>query len=576
MGAGGPLQSAGVELTLTAVVGVVCIVVVAAFSERLGVAAPLSLVVVGIGLSFVPGVPRIAVRPEWILAGVLPPLLYSTAITMPAVDFRRNLKAISGLGVLLVVVSTLGAGALAHGLLPGIGWPAAFALGAVISPTDAVAATSVGKRVGLPHRLLTVLEGEGLVNDASALVLLRSAVAAVAGAVSLWGVAGQFLYSVVAATVIGLVVGVLNVRARGLLNDAVFNTAISLVVPFIAYLPAEQLHASGVLAVVVAGLVTGHESPRRLRADHRVAESVNWRTLSFLLESGIFFLMGLSLKTLTDAVARQHSGVLRAILVGLAVSALVILARMVFTAPLVALLRRDERRAERTRPRLDAIQTRLDELDGQGRFSARQKARFDRRLGQVTARVTFLLRERLGWRGGVVLAWSGMRGAVTVAAAQTLPDDTPARPVLVLVAFVVAATTLLLQGSTLPAVIRLVRVPGDDPAAVRDEYRRLLVDLGRAATAVLDEPGPGYRPVVVDRVRDDAHIRTDDGGERPPPADADAENREQYVRLRLAVLEAERQRLLDLRGTGTYSSAALTHAQRALDVDTIRLQQLGA
>jgi CPA1 family monovalent cation:H+ antiporter len=331
-----------------------------------------------------------------------------------------------------------------------------------------------------------------------------------------------------------------------------------------------------VLAVVVAGLVTGHESPRRLRADYRVAESVNWRTLSFLLESGIFFLMGLSLKTLTDAVARQHSGVLRAILVGLAATALVILARMVFTAPLVALLRRDERRAERTQPRLDAIQTRLDALDEQGHFSTRQKERFDRRLTQVTAKVTFLLRERLGWRGGVVLAWSGMRGAVTVAAAQTLPADTPARPVLILVAFVVAAGTLLLQGASLPAVIRLVKVPGDDPAAVRDEYRRLLVDLGRAATAVLDEPGAGYRPEVVDRVRADAHIRTDEDGERPPPTDTDAENREQYVRLRLAVLEAERQRLLDLRGSSTYSTTALTTAQRALDVDTIRLQQLGA
>ncbi len=229
------------ELTLVPVIGVISIVAVAVFSERLGLADPLGLVVVGMALSSVPGVPHPDLAPEWILTGVLPPLLYSAAVTMPVVDFRRDIKPITGPAVLLVVVTTLGTGWLFHRLLPGVGRPAAFALGAVISPTDAVAAMSVERRLGLPKRLLTVLEGEGLV----------------------------------------------NVRVRALLKDAVLNAAISFVIPFV---PAEEFGASGVLAVVVAGVVTGHRSPRFLRAQDRLAEATNWRTLAFPLESGMFLL----------------------------------------------------------------------------------------------------------------------------------------------------------------------------------------------------------------------------------------------------------------------------------------------
>ncbi|MFE0106188.1 cation:proton antiporter [Streptomyces sp. NPDC059009] len=616
------------ELTLIAIVGVVSIVAVAAFSERLGLAAPLSLVVVGIGLSFVPGVPHPDVEPEWILAGVLPPLLYSSAVTMPAIDFRRNFKTISGLAVLLVVVTTLGAGWLFHWLLPEVGWPAAFALGAVVSPTDAVAATSVGKRLGLPSRLLTVLEGEGLVNDASALVLLRSAIAAIAGSVSVWGVAGDFVFSVVVAVAAGLVVGVVNVRVRALLKDTVLNTAISFVIPFVAYVPAEEFDASGVLAVVVAGLVTGHQSPRFLRAQDRLAEATNWRTVAFLLESTVFLLMGLGLKALIDDVHDHGLSAWRALGVGLAAAAFVIVARMVFVAPLVAALRKDERRAAEAKPHLERMQARLDATDSvernDGRFSERQLKRIRHRVTRVSAHVDFVLKETLGWRGGVVLAWSGMRGAITVAAAQTLPDDTPYRPQLILIAFVVAATTLFLQGLTLPAVIRGVRVPGDDPEVLRADYVGLLTELGDAAAAVLDGvdgvdtdgTGPGaVAPEVVDRVRADSvrgRSRSSEDGttagageeaqqevtaekgtqgkatqekvaateeaaaaaEEAARVEATDLQRAQYIQLRLAVLTAERETLLSARSRGTYSSRALTHAQHALDLDEARMEQL--
>ncbi|MER5889366.1 sodium:proton antiporter [Streptomyces sp. NPDC001941] len=568
------------ELTLVAVVGVISVVAVAAFSERLGLAAPLSLVIVGLGLSFVPGVPHPEIDPEWILAGVLPPLLYSAAVTMPVTDFRRNLKPISGLAVLLVVVTTLGTGALFHWMLPGIGWPAAFALGAVISPTDAVAATSVGRKLGLPHRLLTVLEGEGLVNDASALVLLRSAVAALAGAVSVWEVAGKFVYAVVVALLVGLVVGLVSVRVRGLLKDSVLNTAISFVIPFLAYLPAEEFDASGVLAVVVAGVVTGHESPRFLRAQDRIAEATNWRTLSFLLESGMFLLMGLSVKTLVDQVRDGGFSLQRALLVGLLASLVCVLARMAIVAPLVALMRRDQVKAAGAKPRLDQIQERLRNHESSGRElderGTRWLERVERRVTKVSAKLDFELNENLGWRGGVVLAWSGMRGAITLAAAQTLPEDTPYRAELILVAFVVAAATLLLQGLSLPRVIRTVKVPADDPARLRDDHLRLIGELRDAAVGVLAAPGLAqpdgtpYAAPILARARADARI-PEEGQEAPQ---MDFALREQYLRLRLDVLDAQSERLLKARRSGAYSSQALADAQNALDVEAARFEQL--
>lgn len=572
------------EMTLVSIVGVSSIVAVAAFSKRLGLAAPLSLVVVGIALSFVPGVPALAIEPEWVLAGVLPPLLYSAAVNMPASDFRRNLGSISGLAVLLVAVTTLGAGWLFHWLMPGLGWPAAFALGAVVSPTDAVAATSMGKQLGLPSRLLTMLEGEGLVNDASALVLLRSAIAAMAGTVSLGGVAGNFVFSVAVAAAVGIVVGLVNVRVRALLGDSLLNTAISFIVPFVAFLPAEEFHASGVLAVVVAGLVTGHQSPRFLSAQDRLAEAMNWRTLAFLLESAVFLLMGLGLKSLLDEVAAQGLSATRALLIGLAAAALVIVARMVFVAPLIAFARRDAQRAAEKKPRLDWLMDRLGAPEADGGIthlrsrrvlSPRRRQQMIERVTRASADADFKVNENLGWRSGVALAWAGMRGAITVAAAQTLPEDTPYRPQLLLIAFVVATTTLLLQGLTLPAVIRAVKVPGDDPERLREERRLLLAEVTAAGRSVVEDPdlargdGSPYSEAVVAKVREDARLY--DTGTVPA---LDGE-REQYVDLRLGVIAIERDAVLAARSTGVYGSQAINQAQLALDLDEARLQRLG-
>ncbi|MFC1411582.1 cation:proton antiporter [Streptacidiphilus sp. N1-12] len=567
------------ELTLIAVFGVISIVAVAVVSRRIGVAAPLALVVVGIVLSFLPGVPHIEVEPELVLTVVLPPLLYASAVHMSAIDFRRDLKAILRLAVLLVVATTLCAGYLFSWLLPGLGLAAAFALGAIISPTDAVAATSIGKRLGLPSRLMTILEGEGLVNDATSLVLLGSAVAAMTSTVHLWKVGVDFVLSVLIATVVGVLVGLLTVLVRGRLADAVLNTALSFVVPFLAFLPAEAMGASGVLAVVTTGLVSGHLSPRFLRARDRLAEEVNWQTVAFLLESGIFLLMGLQLRTLVDQAQDAGQGIAHAVGIGLLASLLAIAVRILFLGPLVASLRRDADRAESFRTALDDLADRLS--TGQElphRFKKTDPKRLEGRLRRGRSDAEFRINETFGWRGGMVIAWSGMRGAITVAAAQTLPTDTPYRPQLLLIAFVVAVTTLLLQGLTLPRVIRALRIPGDDAAADRAAFIDLSSELAARVTDALADPGlttadgAPYDPAILDQVRTWTATRR----QPPAPAGTVAEGvdpREQYRDLILAAANAKQDELLSIRSTGAYNSRVLAQAQAMIDNELARFQE---
>ncbi|MCQ1993977.1 sodium:proton antiporter [Arthrobacter sp. zg-Y1171] len=569
------------ELALFAVVGVAVIVTVAAFSKRLGIAAPLILVVVGLALSYTPGVPEFSVPHEWILMGVLPPLLYAAAVNVPVVDFRRNIGAISSLSVFLVLFSAFATGLLLYLLLPDLNFAAAVALGAVVSPPDAVAATSIGKKLGLPPRLVTVLEGEGLVNDATALVLLRSAVAASAGGLSsIWAGIGDFGFAVVVAVIVGLLVGAATVYVRSKLSDPVLDTAISFVVPFIAFIPAEEAGASGVLAVVVAGLYTGHRSASALTAQARINDSINWRTIQFLLENGVFLLMGLELRHLVENIDASLLPVLDAVLIGLATTVLLILLRFAWVTPLIYLLRlkvrHQERRTKRFRLGLDRIKAGGLNDDRQRRRHRRAELLYLRRRADVEQ----LGREGLGWRGGMVISWSGMRGVVTLAAAQSLPEQTPYHEQLVLIAFTVAVATLLLQGVTLPWLIRLLGVQGRDVASDQRELAKLLDELSGAGLSVLEQPAqcPGVRrevdPDVVERVRQSTFLRSELAWER---VRALGENEDptpqlQYRVLRRAVVEAERDQLLLARREGRYASRTLSEAQRLLDLEESRLR----
>ncbi|QHC59073.1 sodium:proton antiporter [Rathayibacter sp. VKM Ac-2760] len=574
------------DYALLGVVGIITVVTVARFSSRLGVAAPLLLVVIGIGASYLPGVPEIEVEPELILAGVLPPLLYSAAIQVPLADFRRNLRSIFGLSVLLVVVTALVVGFFLYMLLPDLSLPAAIALGAVVSPTDAVAATSIGKKLGLPPRLVTVLEGESLVNDASALVLLRAATAATAvvgasvssDAIDIGEVGVLFVYSVVMAVVLGLVMGVLTVFVRSKLRDPVLDTAVSFAVPFLAYIPAEELGASGVLAVVVTGIYTGHNSARFLSPQSRISERVNWRTAQFLLENGVFLLMGAEIKAIVGEVEPGGVGVDTAVYLGLATVLILIVLRTLFVWPLLLWLRGSGRRAERINRRLAVGVMRLrNSASSDERFRRRQQ-RAERLYQRRETDLAATTSEAFGWRGGVILSWSGMRGVVTLAAAQSLPDETPYRSQLILIAFTVAVVTLLLQGATLPALIRVTGIQGSDGDADRRELATLLDEVASTGIqalpgAVEDLPDGTVGERVLERVRRDTLTRSQVAWEQVErDADAPLGPHGQYLQLRRAVLTAEREALLEARGRGVYSSRILRRAQLMLDAEETRLE----
>ncbi|MGC3995236.1 MAG: sodium:proton antiporter [Propionicimonas sp.] len=593
------------SLELVAIVGVVLVVAVSVIAPRVGVAAPLLLVVLGVAVTFLPFVDRVTIPPEWILGGILPPLLYSTAVNTPSMEFRRDFRLISLFSVILVVITSVLVGLLACALAPGLPLGIGIALGAIVSPTDAVA-TSVIRQAGVPRRIVTVLEGESLLNDASALVLLRSAVAAIGVSISVWEVGLDFLWAVAAAVAIGWVVGRLNLAIRARITQVTSNVTLSLVVPFLAYLPAEHLEASGLVATVTAGLVTGYGAPRRLGAEERIAERTVWRTVELLLESAVFLLVGLEAPSLAADVVASGGGLGLAVLVAVLAATCAIAVRSGFVAWSLWTLARRNRRAPEVRDRLTELQDQIAEgkvpdfgasdphlAQGRGdrRPSRRKARRLERRAAAGTATseerigrwqqmlrkrvadLDYLAAEKLGWREGVMLVWAGMRGAVTIAAAQTLPSGTPHRSLLILVATLVALGTLLIQGSTLGWLATKLGLTGAgevDPG----QWEALQAELNRAA---FDRLASGrlesFPPEMVEKARERiARAPRSDEDDFRPGSPAVRARMEQFRTLRLDLIAAQRDALLDLRDLGAYPSTVLDAALAQLDADQIGIE----
>jgi len=558
------------SLTLHLVVAVLVIVAATGVSRRIGVAAPLLLVAIGAGISYLPGAPVIHLQSELVLLIVLPPLLYAASVRFPIIDFRRNLAPIAALGVVLVIVNACVVGLLLWWLLPDLDLASAIALGAIVSPTDAVSATSIAKRIGLPTRIVTILEGESLINDAAALVLLRTAIAAIAVGFDLATAVGGFFWATLAGIAVGAVVGMLAVLVRRRFRDPILTTSISFVVPFIAYLPAEEINASGVIAVVTAGLIVGHHSVRTQTAQLRLAEQTNWGTVQFLLENIVFLLMGYQLKDYIADVAKDHGSAMIAIVFGLGTVLVLLVSRLGFTLPLFAVLNVLSSRiaAGRLGP-FGRLRLRLiDRVSAAGR--RRGDTGWRRRVEQrEAADREFHGREQLNWRGSAVIGWAGMRGVVTVAAAQTLPEGTPYRSTLILMAFTVAVATLLLGGLTLPGVARLLGVRGK-PRVLGDEVRGLFGDLAGAANLVLEDPelvredGTAFPQAIVDRVagevRDQGRLAI-----RTMPSTPSGERQAELLELRRLVFRSEREALADARAMSAYGSEALDIAESILN-----------
>lgn len=524
------MPSVDLALTLLAVVGTVT--VVAALARRLGISPPLALIVTGVAGSYLPFIPEPRLSSEVVLVGLLPPLLYAAAIRTSLVDFRENRGVIGALSVGLVLFTALGVGALAWWLLP-IPFTVALALGAVVAPPDAVAATAVARRIGLPRQLVTILEGESLVNDATALVALRTAIAAflTAGAVTLATVTLDFVWAVVGGVAIGLAVALAVGAVRKHVRDPLLDTSLSFMTPFLAYLPAEQLHTSGVLAVVVAGLLLGHKSPVIQTASSRMSERINWSTVQFLLENAVFLMIGLQMRRIVADVAASDLGLGQILGTSAAVLAAVMLLRPVWVFPLRWLSPHLGRRGSEPGP----------------------------------------------WSHSAVLSWAGMRGVVTLAAAFVLPPEVPERSVLVLIAMVVTVGTLLVQGTTLPWLARRLRVRGPDPredALAEATILQTAVSAGLRALEAIPEIDPDTARTVRERAAARANMAWERLGrgredEHETPSEA-------YRRVRLHTLAAERAELLRLRDSGTADQHMLSQVMAALDVEESMLDRVEA
>jgi Na+/H+ antiporter len=492
-------------------------------AERLDVPAPFLLIAVGVAASYCPGVPDIELSEDIVLFGLLPPLLYAAAQSTSLVDFRANKRSILLLSVGLVAFTTLGIGAVTHLLLPGVSWPIAFAIGAVVAPPDAVAATAIGRRIGLPRRIVTVLEGESLLNDATALVALGTALAIAKGGDFEPVMVGlDFVLAAGGGVVVGLVVFKVVATVRKQLEDPVLDSAMSLVVPFGAYALGESVHASGVIAVVVAGLFLGHKAPILQTAQSRIAERLNWRTIAFLLENAVFLLIGLQTSRILEDVAQGELSAGRVIAICATTLAGCIVLRLLWVFPARYLI---------VRPVVD--------VDG----------------------------NRVPWQNTFMLGWAGMRGVVTLAAAFVIPESTPHREVLLLMAFTVVAGTLFVQGMSLPWVARRLKVQSPDPAEDALARATLLQQASKAALHRLDELEYEDSQGVVDVIRQRLDQRNFAAWERLATVSDRESPSDLYSRIRLSMLEAERTKVLKIRDSGQVDSEVVADVLAALDVE---------
>jgi len=543
------------QLLFLIVLAVVVIVFANTIASRVRVAGPLILVGIGVVISLIPAVPALAVAPELILVGVLPPLLFSAAVSAPAIEFRRDLSAIGGMSVLLVILSSLVLGFFFAWAVPGLGLPLGIALGAILSPTDAVA-TSIVRRLGVPRRVLTILEGESLLNDATALVTLRTAIAVTATSFSFVATLGAFVWAVLSAIVIGALVGIVALRLRVWTHSPTANTALGFTVPYLAYLPTEAVGGSGLVAAVAAGVVCGQGALRWLSPDQRISDKLNWRTVEFILEGAVFLIMGLELYGIVQNNLAADEGLLRGALIAGAAFVILVLVRAAYVLPMLGL--------HNARVR-GWVQRRID-----GGAGNRRGTRSSQRLGRMRADIEYYDASPLTWKDSTVIVWAGMRGVVTLAAAQTLPRDTPERDLLVFVAFLVAAGSLLIQGLSLPLVTKLLRLPaGGAGGTSRDEVRMIGDDL-----RVTAEQAVARRAVLrADRTPfADELYRVPTSHFFSAPDEGEGDDTPASLEFELAVVMLMRERLHVLARSGEFSTGAARHMLDELDAYEISLR----
>ncbi|MET8219571.1 Na+/H+ antiporter [Streptomyces hirsutus] len=506
---------------------------ISAAARRTPVPAPLLVVAAGLAVSYVPGVPVYTLDPHIVLPLILPPLLHTAATDSSYLGLRAQLRPVALLSVGYVLFATFVVGWVLYLLVPGLPLTAALVFGAVVAPPDAVAATAVARRVGLPSRITTILQGESLLNDATAITAFRVAVAAAVGEGATWaGGIGEFLLAAFGGLAFGLVLMVPLHWLRTHVKEALLQNTLSLLIPFVAYAAAEQVHASGVIAVVVVALYLGH---RAWEVDFatRLQEEAVWRMVAFVLEAAVFALIGLQLPIVLRGLG-EYAGA-EAAWYALAVFAVVVVARFVWVYP-AALL-----------PPL--LSARIREREG-----------------------------RPGWKAPFVIAWAGMRGVVSLAIAFSIPltadgADFPQRNLLLFLTFTTVIGTLVVQGLTLPPLIHLLKIPGRDIQAETLAEANAQAQASRVAEQRLDELLSDERNALpaplADRLRTVLERRRNAVWERlgqTNPVTGESVD-DTYRRLSREVISAERDVFVRLRDARYLDDEMLRTLLRRLDLE---------
>ena len=524
------------DLALTLVLGVMVALLVAA--QFLRIPYPILLALGGAALGLMPGAPEVELDPDLVLLILLPPILYAAAFFTPLRDLRRNVRTVSLLAVGLVLATMVGVAAVAHFAL-GFDWAPAFVLGAIVSPTDPVAATSIGRQLGIPSRIITIIEGESLVNDGTALVAYKFAVAAVVtGTFSLIEASGEFVVSAIGGVAVGIAVGAVVAAVRRRLDNPPVEITIALVTSYFAYLPAEAIGVSGVLAAVTVGIYMGRLTSELTTPTTRIQGTGVWEILTFLMNSVLFVLIGLQLPLIVEGLEDGALGELVA--EGALMAIAVMLIRLLWVFPFT--------------------------------YGPRYLFRRVREEGSYPP-----------WQHTLLVAWTGMRGAVTLAAALAVPltveggGGFPERSEIIFLAFSVIMGTLVVQGLTLPPLIRWLDVDEVDPQLVHEENEARLKVVQSAMERIEELAIEEWvREDTADRMRrlyEYRHRRfkarfDEDGSE----SDGIEERSENYQRLVREVLDAQRARLIELRNEGLINDEIMRRIERELDLEDSRLE----
>ncbi|GGR75683.1 Na+/H+ antiporter [Streptomyces nojiriensis] len=502
---------------------------VAGLARRTPVPAPLLLVAAGLLAAYVPGVPDYALDPHIVLPLLLPPLLYTAAVDSSYLDLRANVRPIAMLSVGYVLFATLTVGYAAYLLVPGLSLPVALVLGAVIAPPDAVAATAIARKLRLPNRITTILQGESLVNDATAITAYKVALAAAVGVSAGWaGGIAEFLLASVGGIGVGLLLMVPIHHLRTRLREPLLQNTLSLLIPFVAYAAAERVHASGVLAVVVVALYLGH---RNWQVDFatRLQEEAVWKVVAFVLESVVFALIGLQLPVVLTGLG-EYDG-LHAATYATAVFLAVVVARFLWVFPATFVPRWLSPRIRDREPETD-------------------------------------------WKAPVIVGWAGMRGVVSLAIAFSVPVDVPHRNLILFLTFTTVIGTLVVQGLTLPPLIRALKLPPKDVQAETLAEAQAQSEASRAAeerlAELLEEPeNSTLPPPLADRLRTVMERRRNAVWERlgevNPETGESADD--VYRRLAREMIAAEREVFVTLRDDRRIDDEMLRALLRRLDLE---------